>query len=511
MNLPSALTSPAERRAEVRSGGAAVENSRAFHEHWRMTPMAERLRVIRRFRHSLATNCDGLARRHAEERPIAEVIASEIVPLADACKFLEKNAKRILAPALHGWEGRALWLMGVTAEVLREPYGVVLIVAPCNYPLMLPGIHALQALCAGNCVVLKPGRGGGAAAADLRELLVSAGLPEGALQVLGESLEDASDAIATRPDKVIFTGSAAAGCQVLAQLAPMAIPAAVELSGCDAVYVRADADLNLAAQAIAFGLRLNKGQTCIGPRRAIVCRTVANEFEGRLAEHLANSPSARFSESESLKLKPLVEAALSNGAHLYCGNIQSSPLEGPIVVGGGRGVSPLDPPEVFGPFLMVTTVADDEEALCRINDNPYGLGCSIFSRDASAARTLATGIQAGVVLINDMIAPTADARLPFGGCKMSGYGVTRGAEGLLEMTRPKVVAQRRWGGHRHLDNPRPHDAELLSAFLRMVHSQGVAQKLSALGDLFRAGNSMRKPEAMQAPDGEAARDGTKRP
>ena len=188
---------------------------------------------------------------------VLEGIAAEVLPLADACRFLERNAARLLAPQRLGRRGRPSWLFGLDAEVRREPLGVVLVIAPNNYPLLLPGVPALQALAAGNAVLVKPAPGCSRPVVALGEMLAEAGLPAALFQVLGEDVAEATAAIEGGVDHVVLTGSAATGRSVLAALAPRLTPATLELSGNDAVFVLPGADLDMVADALAFGLRFN--------------------------------------------------------------------------------------------------------------------------------------------------------------------------------------------------------------------------------------------------------------
>jgi acyl-CoA reductase-like NAD-dependent aldehyde dehydrogenase len=456
---------------------------------WAATPLRTRSEVMRRFRHLLVEQAGLVARTtdSSQQRSLAEIYAAEIIPLADACRFLEREAQSILSPRRLGRNGRPVWIGGVESEIRREPFGLVLVVAPSNYPIFLPGVQILQALVAGNSVLLKPGPGGLKAALQLARLLRAAKLPGNLLHVLDETPEAARAAIEAGVDKVIFTGSAAVGKQVLAQLASHAVPSTMELSGCDAAIVRADADLDLAVRALVFGLRLNSGQTCIAPRRVFVARTVATEFEGRLARALAGCAAAEFSPAQQHKLAPLLLQALASGAHLLAGRTHSeSQVIGPVVIAGLNANSPLHRQDIFGPLLLLATVASDDEAIELTNESSFGLGATIFSRDERAARTLASRLQVGVVVINDMIAPTADPRLPFGGRKLSGFGVTRGREGLLEMTTHKVVVINRASRRPHLDAPERWHEKLFPAFLRLAHGRNWAVRLRGLKDLIQA-------------------------
>jgi hypothetical protein len=136
--------------------------------------------------------------------------------------------------------------------------------------------------------------------------------------------------------------------------------------------------------------------------------------------------------------------------------------------------------------MSIITVLDDYEALRLANDCPYGLGASIFTGDESIACALAKRLHVGVVTINDLIVPTANSALPFGGCKRSGFGVTRGAEGLLEMTRPKVTTITRSRFRPAFEPEHPRNEELLAAFVSFAHGRGVRTRLSALRSLMQS-------------------------
>jgi acyl-CoA reductase-like NAD-dependent aldehyde dehydrogenase len=425
---PSARRTSPVARGIARDLAAAREAQR----EWAGWPLEDRLRVVREIRHGLAAGAGKLAgavlRCSLARRSEAEVLSSEIVPLADACRFLEREAPRLLAPRRLGAEGRPGWLAGVESEVRREPLGVVLILAPSSYPLFLAGVQALQALAAGNAVLWKPGRGGYAAAWAFAELAVLSGLDWRLLSVLEATDEAGREAIAAGPDKVVLTGSAATGRKVLADLGERLIPATAELSGCDALFVLPEAgaaDLERAALAIRFGLTLNGGATCIAPRRVFVPAALAKELEERL---------------------------------------------------GNEGL--------LGSLELVP-VAGIEQALALAAQSPYALGASIFGPE-EPARALAGRVRAGVVVVNDVIVPTADPRLPFGGRGESGYGVTRGAEGLLDLTAVKVVAVRRGRRLRHLEEARPGDAEIFRAWLRLAHGGGLRERLAGGVSLVRA-------------------------
>jgi acyl-CoA reductase-like NAD-dependent aldehyde dehydrogenase len=193
----------------------------------------------------------------------------------------------------------------------------------------------------------------------------------------------------------------------------------MELSGCDALIIRADADLGLAVKALMFGLKLNNGATCLAPKRVFVHHSLATDLKRRL-EH------------------------------------------------------------IFAPEFAIVPFDDDDEAVELANDCEFGLGASVFSANESAARSLAARINAGVVTINDVIVSTADARIPFGGRGRSGFGVTRGAEGLLELTTSKVITLSRGKFRPAFAPSQPGDGQMFQAYLKLTHGRGLKTRWRAL-------------------------------
>ncbi|HMO63656.1 MAG TPA: aldehyde dehydrogenase family protein, partial [Verrucomicrobiota bacterium] len=339
-------------------------------------------------------------------------------------------------------------LSGADAEVHPEPFGVVLALARSNYPLLTPGSQALQALAAGNAVVLKPGAGGAPAAQALHGALVAAGLDPRLLAVLPEDAEAGRLALGLAPDFVLLTGAAATGRAVLRQCAANLTPAAAELSGSDAVVVRADADLDRVVAALRFGLRLNDGATCIAPRRVFAHAAVFGELESRLARALAAEAPIPIPPAQAEKLTPLLLAATARGAQvLGVRRPEIGELRGPVVVSRAQPAMRLLHEDVFAPVLALVEVADDRAALAAAALCPYALGASVFSRDAAATRRLAAQLPAGVV--------------------------------TLGLTRPKVVSIRHGRWLPHLDPPREGDAELFAAALRATHARSPWSRLRA--------------------------------
>lgn len=406
-----------------------VARSRSAQAEWAKTELGQRLEIVRCLRNEIAASSDSLLASfpHKLRENRAERLASELIPLAEACRFLEREARAILAPRTLPASGQAFWLRSVAIEERRDPIGVVLLIGPANYPLFLPGVQALQALVAGNTVLVKPGSGGCAVIRMLQRLAQRAGLPDGVLLVFDEDIDTARFLIAKGVDKIVLTGSADTGRAVYRQAADHLAPLTLELSGCDPVFVQTGADLQRAVDAIVFGMRWNGGETCIAPRRIFVSQSIADSFERMFREQIP-------------------EAADS---------------------------------------LHVWRYETDEQALSLAAQSPYALGASVFG-PAQTARDFAAKVHAGIVVVNDMIVPTADPRAAFGGRGRSGFGTTRGAEGLRQFTALKSIIVQNGRRLRHLE-PLPCNAEqLFGAYLSASHAKALGVRLRAWARLIQA-------------------------
>jgi acyl-CoA reductase-like NAD-dependent aldehyde dehydrogenase len=460
---------------------ATLAAARVASRDWAGWPVHARLAVIARARRLLARDAEALAAALSDLRPAAETLVAEVLPLAEAARFLERRAAALLAPRrLHG--GRPLWLLGVQAEIRREPAGVVLVLGPSNYPLFLPGAQVLQALAAGNAVCAKPAPGCTAILEAFAAILTRAGLPDGVLHLLDPEAGQA--AVRAGFDHIVLTGSATTGRRVLADAAAMLTPATMELSGSDAVFVLPGADLDLVAAVLAYGLRLNGGATCIAPRRVFATPADAAALETRLLALVASIPPARVTPAVRARLDVLLAEAEAAGARVLGG---LDAVMTPVIVADATPGLRLLREDVFAPVLSFVPASDMEAALQADALCPYALGASIFGPQATAY-AFAARVRAGSVVVNDLIVPTADPRLPFGGRGESGFGSTRGAEGLLELTRIKTVSIRTGRTRPHLAPAQPNDRANFTAMLQLLHGSA-ADKFQALRRLARRGRA----------------------
>ena len=477
---------------------------------WSQRKTSERTAILSKLRSLLVDSRHHIAEaiESQSRQDFRETITSEILPLADAAKWLHRSAKRILAPRFLDGGGSPLWLGRLRSVVHRAPHGLVMIIGTWNYPLFLPGVQMLHALAAGNAVVLKPAHGCDRLSFLLIELLVRAGVPSELVVLLDSSIDSAQCAIDVGIDKVVMTGSSRSGRKVLHSLADSLTPSIMELSGCDAMYVLHGADMHRVCDLIVFGLRLNGGATCMAPRRIFVPRKSSEVFHRLLQQRLDKPNQRDWRTKLPLQTYHLlwdgVEDALQKGARLFSGlsrrastslaDEMDGPIEsGHLVLSDVTTEMKLCSADIFAPLAMIIPVDDWSDALRADSQCPYALSASVFGPTEDALR-IVKFISAGSITINDVIVPTADPRLPFGGRGESGFGVTRGNEGLLEMTFPKVVSTRLGAWLPHANQPKPSDEELLDGLLQFSHHSNFKARMQGLLRVVRAAMTQRKAD-----------------
>lgn len=465
-----------------------------------------RLKRIAKVPQELVKRCEDLV--GAIQRPNSsdsEKLASEILPLAAACRFTAKVGRRALAPTSSSWFSGVWWMGRVSVQICRDPWGTVLIIAPSNYPLFLPGVQIIQALAAGNAVVVKPAPGGETPMKILKECIVATGIDPQLIQILPSSIEACQEAMQHGVDKVFLTGSLHTGRAVLRELADTATPSTMELSGCDAAFILPKADLNRAAKSIAYALRLNGGATCIAPRRIFVTRQEMPQFLERLQTELEAQESRAYEVAPPAfaATQRAVTQALSKGASILMGSEPDSktgseavsqsdsettqdqatpPTMTPIVLTDVKPSMEVARTDLFAPITSIIQVEDMAAALAADQECPYSLGAAVFG-PASYADHWSQQIQAGCVVINDVVVPTADPRVPFGGRHSSGWGVTRGLEGLLEMTCIKSICKRNGKWMPHLDPQLANDTKMLAGILATFYSATLRERWNALREM----------------------------
>ncbi len=456
---------------------------------WAAVSVARRLDVVREVRHLLVERRSALTAAVAADvrRGPAEVTATDLLPTASACKFLLTDAVKLLRP--HRVTGTPLWLWGCRDTLHRRPRGVVGLIGTWNYPVFLTTVPLLQALVAGNGVLWKPSEQTPATADVLADLLARAGVPDGLVVRLPGTREAGPQLAEADIDFVHFTGSDATGRKLAARLGERLIPSTLELSGVDAVIVRADADVPLAARSAWYGATLNAGQTCMATRRALVASGVYGEFVAALRPLVA---AARPVVLQTADQTDRAERALGEAVEAGCEVIRStaagSGFRPAVVLGPDRSAAVAADP-LFAPVLAVADAGPDGGIG---HNGRFGLTAAIFTRDWAGARALAAGLYAGCVVVNDVIVPTAHPGTPFGGRGASGWGVTQGADGLLGMTVPQVVSERRGTFRPHVDaalTPTPAAGAMVEGLLRMTHGRGWRERWRGVRQVVGAGRA----------------------
>jgi succinate-semialdehyde dehydrogenase/glutarate-semialdehyde dehydrogenase len=425
---------------------SAVMRARAAQPKWASASIRERLQVIRNFQQALYRDVDAVAALIAEEtgKPKAEALTAEVLVTLDASRFLLKEVPRLFRRerVAHG----NLAMRAKRAYLQREPYGVVGIISPWNYPFSIPASEVLAALACGNAVVLKPSEFTPRCALKLQELLFAAGLERDLCQVVPGEASAGAALVAAPIDKLIFTGSVATGKKIAKSAAEKLLPVVLELGGKDPMIVLNDADLDVASSAAVWGAFMNAGQTCLSVERCYVHRDINDRFVQACVEkvkklRVGEEVGPLINDRQLQTVETQVQDAIARGAKVECGGQRGAMPNSyaPTVVTHADHSMRLLSEETFGPVMPVIPFANDEEAIRFANDSAFGLAASIWTRDRARGEALAQRINAGTVMVNDLISAFGISEAPHGGFGESGVGRTHGRMGLEEMVRTKYV------------------------------------------------------------------------
>lgn len=428
--------------AEMR---ARFDRARRAQARWEALSLEERARRIRPLADVFARRGDEIARLVSEEngKPLVEAVFHEVAAVTQLVVWACDAAPRVLGP-------RAVpltWMPHRRASVAHRPFGVIAAIGPWNLPIYIPASLVIPSLIAGNAVVLKPSertpRCGDMLAACLAEL----DLPDGLFQLVHGEGDVGAALVDARPDKVLFTGSVQTGRRVMAACARFPIPVSLELGGVDAMIVRADADLELAASAATWGACFNGGQACCSVERLLIHEDIFEPLVARIAHKMAQlSPHTDLAPAidgrQAAIWREHVADARARGLTIHVGGAElTDRRHAPTLVSGhGTADAACWRDESFGPIVAARSFREDDEAVRLHNDTEYGLTASIFTRDPDAARTMARRLRAGAVAVNEIGAMVYGApELPWGGVGWSGFGRSHGEEGFLDVTWPQVL------------------------------------------------------------------------
>jgi acyl-CoA reductase-like NAD-dependent aldehyde dehydrogenase len=471
----------------------AVARARGAQRAWAALSFRERASVVLRARAIVLAEMDEIAALVSREsgKPPAEAVSMEIVPTLDLMQFFARNTARMLRPerisiGLYN-------LLGRTSTIEYRPLGVVGIISPWNFPWATPLDEVVMALMAGNSVVVKPSELTPLVGLKIADVFERAGLPEGVLQVVTGDGTTGAALVDAGVDKVMFTGSVTTGRRVAEAAARRLIPVVLELGGKDPMIVFEDADLGAAVEAAVWGAFANSGQACASVERCYVHERVAEEFTSHVVEKVRTLKQgageegadigAMSSERQLRTVEEHVGEALSRGARALTGGARLQDERGyfhePTVLTGVDHTMTVMREETFGPVLPIMTFRDEQEAVRLANDSPFGLTASVWTRDIARGRRVASKIEAGTIMVNEVLYTHGIAQTPWGGVKQSGLGRTHGRLGLLELVAPHHVHVNRLARVHDLwwFNYTPNAARLFRSLARRFATGSLLQTL----------------------------------
>ncbi|MCM0674075.1 aldehyde dehydrogenase family protein [Micromonospora phytophila] len=427
----------------------AVDRARAASQWWAGLGFTGRRARLLRWRALLAQRIEQLAELvHLEGgKPVADAVV-EIVTAVEHVDWAARNARRVLGPRR---VRSRLVLAEFSAHLEYQPYGVVGVIGPWNYPVFTPIGSAAYALAAGNTVVLKPSEYTPAVGQWLVDTFAEV-VPEQPVFTAVHGLGDVGAALCrSGVDKLAFTGSTATAKKVMAACAESLTPVLLEAGGKDAMIVDSDADLDAAAEACVWGALTNAGQTCIGIERVYAVEPVFDAFVGKVVERAGRltvgaddadiGPITMPSQLDVIRRH--IDDALARGGRAVLGGTDAvqPPYVRPTVLVDVPEDSAAVREETFGPTLTINRVRDADEAVARANALSYGLGGSVFGRRRAVA--IARRLRSGMASVNSALTFAGMSTLPFGGVGDSGFGRIHGEDGLREFGRPKAITRRR--------------------------------------------------------------------
>ena len=429
-------------RAGVEETDAAVAAAKAAYPGWRAVAPGDRALLMLRLSEAISDHLEGLAVLEARNagKPIGDA-RGEIGMVAECFRYYAGAPERLL--------GKTIPVAGGVDMTFREPLGVVGLITPWNFPLVIASWKVAPALAAGNTVVLKPAELTPLTSLELERIALEAGLPEGVLNVVAGPGSVAGQRLVEHPDvaKIAFTGSTEVGRRIAAGAAETIKRVTLELGGKSANVIFADANLDAAAKAAPTAVFGNAGQDCCARSRILVERAAMDEFMAAL-ERAVTSIVVGDPLDERTEMGPLISADQRDTVSSYVGADAPVAIRGAAPDGPGFWFAPtvLAPvsnsdraatEEIFGPVACVIPFEGEAEAVRLANDTIYGLSGSVWTGDGARALRMARAIETGVLSINSN--SSVRVTTPFGGFKQSGVGRELGPDALDHYTEVKNV------------------------------------------------------------------------
>ncbi|ULD38967.1 aldehyde dehydrogenase family protein [Rhodococcus qingshengii] len=432
----------------------AVTTTRAAAPAWAAAKRQPHLLSWKRLIHSRS---DELIDLVCAETGKSHVDATVEVTLAlEHLDWAARNASRVMSEQR---VPRRLLAFNQSAVIRRQPFGVVGVIGPWNYPVFTPMGSISYALATGNAIVFKPSeytpRTGHWLAQTFAEAVPQHHVFEFVIGdgQIGQRLCEADI------DKLAFTGSGPTGRKVMAACAERLVPVVMELGGKDAAIIADDADLVAAARSVLWGATFNSGQSCAGIEIAIAVSGVYDEFLGHLTQQAKTLVAGvDYGEMTTSTQREIVErhvaSAVDAGAQAVVGS--TTPIDGrvcePVILTDVPSDHPAMTDETFGPTVVVVRASNIDDAVAVANRSRYGLGAAVFSR--RHGDSIARRLEVGMVSVNDVLAFGSSPELPFGGVKGSGFGRIHGDDGLREFTTAQAITRRQFRSPVRISEPK---------------------------------------------------------
>ncbi|MCC7440118.1 MAG: aldehyde dehydrogenase family protein [Bdellovibrionales bacterium] len=434
--------------------------AREAQSHWSRLSLHARARKLLDLRETVLNHADELIDLISREngKPRMEALSCDISPSLELLTYFARNAPRMLRKKRVNIANPILLLRKSVLEF--APLGVVAVISPWNFPMLLPFGEIAMALVAGNAIIFKPSEYTPLIGLKLQELCEEAGFPPGILQtVVGDGRLGAA-MIEQRPNKIFFTGSVPTGKKIMEAASKHLIPVCLELGGKDAMIVLQDADLDYATSAALWGAFVNSGQVCASTERLLLHESIAPAFLEKLTAKLGalrQGPSTGLEndlgpvtmEKQKDVYQRQVDQAKKAGAQFLSGGDFSQDrryLRPAIVTGKDIEKLEIYREETFGPVVAATTFRTIPEAIAKANDSPYGLLASVITKDLSLGEDIARQLDVGTVTINEAVYTAGIPETPWGGVKESGFGRKHSEMGLMEFVAVKHIHQPRTAG-----------------------------------------------------------------
>ncbi len=446
-----------------------LQKARTAAQQWGARSLVSRKTVIKRAYLKFYENQAELALLISQEtgKPITEAFSNEIFTVLDCFKYYLKNIDRFLKPQKLSAVNPLLKLR--TGRVQYEPLGILAVISPWNYPLLLSMQHIVPALLCGNGIIFKPSEFTSLIGQKIAEVFKEASLPPDLLTVVTGLSDVGSALVNSEIDKIFFTGSTSVGKKIYSAASQNLTPVNMELGGSDAMVVFKDANLERAANAAVWGAFANAGQACVSIERIFVETSIKEQFVKKViakAKSLSfckigsnnGEVSCLINETQFSKIKSMVHDARNKGAEILFGG-EAKPEIGdlffePTLITNLDSTMKISKEEIFGPLVTLDTFDTENEMLEKVNNSEFGLSASVWTNDIKKGRKLASEINAGSIIINDTHIILGQFEAPYIGYKNSGLGVSHGEWGIAEMVRPKYVN---------------HDKPLISKLLKFLY------------------------------------------